>query len=328
MAVRLRSKKPDTPEPKLADLNIAVILPCKNEETAIAHVVSDVRSALPQASVYVYDNASTDKTAEAARAAGAHVRFEPTPGKGHVIRRAFADIEADIFLMMDGDGTYDIASAPSLIRTLLDQQLDMLVAARRQESDGAYRFGHQTGNTLFTWAFQRFFDLPAKDVLSGYRVFSRRFVKSFPSVAKGFEIEVEISAHAASMRLPVGEVELPYKERAEGSVSKLKTYSDGLKIARSMLSFLHAHRPTVIYGPIAAAAAILSLVIGLPVVFEYFETGLVPRFPTAFAAASVMVSALILAAVGLIQRKLARYHAEQKRLAYLAHPPIMRGAQT
>ncbi|MEM7741256.1 MAG: glycosyltransferase [Pseudomonadota bacterium] len=311
----------------IEDYAVAVIIPCKNEEAAIADVVAGFRAVLPSAAIVVFDNASSDNTADVAAAAGAIVRRERNPGKGQVIRRAFADIEADIYLMVDGDGTYDAAAAPAMVHKLLHDQLDMVVAARRHETDAAYRFGHQTGNALFSTAFRLFFDPQITDVLSGYRVFSRRFVKSFPSVAKGFEIEVEISAHAASMRVPTDEFDVTYVDRAAGTESKLRTYRDGLRIFGSMLSFLHAHRPTVLYAPLALAMALFSLTIGLPVVAEYFATGLVPRFPTAIAAASIMLGALLVGAIGIVQRKMARYHTEQKRLVYLSLRSASQGPQ-
>lgn len=302
---------------------VAVVLPCHNEETAIAGVVAAFRAALPEAAVYVYDNASRDRTAAVAREAGAIVRSEPRRGKGQAVRRAFADIEADIYVMADGDGTYDAAAAPRMIEALCAGPLDMVVGVRVPAVAGAaaYRPGHQIGNRAFSALFRRLFKMEMTDLLSGYRVLSRRFVKSFPSVSKGFEIELEISTHAALLRAPSAEVETRYGERAQGSRSKLNTWSDGWRILRRMLTFLRLHRPLFVFGAIAFAGAYLSLLLALPVVVDFLRTGLVPRIPTAILSTGIMLAAITSGVLGLILDHQARYFAEMKRLAYLQMPP-------
>ncbi|MFQ5562191.1 MAG: glycosyltransferase [Parvularculaceae bacterium] len=302
-------------------LDIAVILPCHNEEAAIAGVISEFRAALPGARIYVFDNVSTDGTARAAAAAGAHVRAETLKGKGNALRRAFADINADIFVIADGDGTYDAASAPKMIETMLADTLDMVVGVRAHKEDAAYRPGHVFGNRAFSFLFRRFFRAEYTDVLSGYRVLSRRFVKSFPSVSRGFEIETEVSAHAAYLRLPVKEVVIRYSARADGGESKLNTVWDGLQILRRMLTFLRLYRPLVVFGAISGLGALFSIVLAIPLLEEYLRTGLVPRFPTAILSASAMLAALIVFVVGVILDTQARYFAERKRLSYLTYPP-------
>lgn len=312
------SRPPDL----LPNLSCAVILPCHNEAAAIAAVVADFRSALPGAHIYVYDNASTDETATIACAAGAVVRQAPLKGKGHVIRRALAEVEADIYLMADGDGTYEAAAAPRMVDLLLRERLDMVTGVRRHKGKAAYRTGHQLGNRLFTEVFRRVFRMPMGDVLSGYRVFSRRFVKTFPSVSRLFEIEIELSGHAAFMRLPVGEVETIYAERAEGSQSKLKTWRDGSYIMLKLVRFLSTYKPFLFFGSVSAVLTLTSLALGLPVVVEFLETGLVPRFPTAILATGIMIAAVIFFAMSLTLDVLSRYHAETKRLTYLRDPVL------
>lgn len=313
-----------SPSPKfLPDLRCAVILPCYNEAATIAAVVADFRTALPGAQIFVYDNASTDATTELARAAGAIVRQEPLKGKGHVIRRALAEVEADIYLMADGDGTYEAAAAPRMVALLLRDQLDMVTGVRHHKGKEAYRAGHQLGNLLFTEVFCSVFRMPMRDVLSGYRVFSRRFVKTFPSVSRQFEIEIELSAHAAFMRLPVGEVETAYAERTEGSQSKLKTWRDGSYILFKLVRFLSTYRPLLFFGSVSAVLTLTSLALGLPVVVEFLETGLVPRFPTAILATGIMLTAVIFFAMSLTLDVISRYHAETKRLAYLRDPVLL-----
>ena len=304
------------------DLCCAVILPCHNEAATIAAVVADFQTALPGAQIFVYDNASTDETTELACAAGAVVRQEPLKGKGHVIRRALAEVEADIYLMADGDGTYEAAAAPRMVALLLRDQLDMVTGVRHHKCKAAYRTGHQLGNRLFTEGFCRVFRMPMRDVLSGYRVFSRRFVKTFPSVSRQFEIEIELSTHAAFMRLPVGEVETSYAERAEGSQSKLKTWRDGSYILLKLIRFLSTYKPFLFFGSVSAVLVLTSLALGLPVVVEFLETGLVPRFPTAILATGIMIAAVIFFAMSLTLDVISRYHAETKRLAYLRDPVL------
>ena len=302
------------------DAKIAVILPCYNEEAAIASVVAAFRDALPDAAIYAFDNASTDKTSEAAREAGALVRYEPTKGKGNAVRRAFADVDADIYIMADGDGTYDASAAPALVETLRRECLDMVVGSREKTADAAYRPGHVFGNRVFSGLFRYLFRSEFTDILSGYRVFSKRFVKSFPSTSKGFEIELEMSTHAALLRLPTKEMSTSYGARIEGGESKLNTISDGLRILYKMLSFLRLHRPRFVYSLAALAGAILSVLVAAPVVFEYIQTGLVPRFPTAILATGIMLAAFVVFAIGVILDAQARYFAETKRLAYLRIP--------
>ncbi|MEL7490291.1 MAG: glycosyltransferase [Pseudomonadota bacterium] len=308
----------------MTEASVAVILPCYNEEAAIADVVADFKSALPEAAIYVFDNASTDDTASVAESAGALVRTEPKRGKGNAVRRAFADVDADIYVMADGDGTYDAASAPELINALRRQSLDMVVGVRRTQAQAAYRPGHVLGNRVFSGMFRYLFRSEFTDILSGYRVFSRRFVKSFPSTSKGFEIELEMSTHAALLRLPTAEIPTDYSERAEGGESKLNTYTDGLRILRRMLSFLRLHRPRFVYGVLAIIAALIAIILATPVVMEYFRTGLVPRYPTLIVASAIMLAAFVLFAVGVILDSQARYFSETKRLAYLRikPPPI------
>lgn len=302
---------------------IAVILPCYNEEAAIAGVVAAFRRSLPDAQIYVFDNNSTDATAKTACAAGAIVRTETVKGKGNAMRRAFADVDADIFVVADGDGTYDAAAAPAMVETMRLQTLDMIVGVREHEGEGAYRPGHVLGNRAFSFIFRRLFRSEFTDILSGYRVLSRRFVKSFPSTSKGFEIELEMSTHAALLRAPVREMPTRYGKRAEGGASKLNTWIDGARILKRMLTFLRLHRPLFVFGTLSVIGAALSMLLATPVVVEYLETGLVPRFPTAILAASIMLAAIVMFVVGVILDAQARYFSETKRLAYLriAPPP-------
>jgi glycosyltransferase involved in cell wall biosynthesis len=300
-------------------LDIAVILPCYNEAAAIAGVVRDFRAALPGAAIYVYDNNSTDDTAAVAEAAGARVRHEPMQGKGNVVRRAFADVEADIYVMADGDGTYDAGRAAELVDLLLGRQLDMVVGARADDSPEAYRRGHRTGNLLFNKTVASLFGDRFRDIFSGYRVFSRRFVKSFPALSEGFEIETELTVHAIQLRMPVAEVPTAYRSRAEGSQSKLRTYRDGLKILFTILRFTQRFRPLLFYSAAAGALAFLSIVLGYPVVIEFFETGLVPRLPTAVLSTGIMLLAALALAIALILNANSRSQLEMKRLKYLEY---------
>lgn len=300
---------------------IAVILPCFNEEAAVATVVAEFRKALPHARVFVYDNASTDDTAAIARRAGALVCTERMKGKGNAMRRAFADIDADIFVVADGDGTYDASAAPAMVETMRRETLDMVVGVRMASADDAYRPGHYAGNRAFSFLFRRLFRFEFTDILSGYRVLSRRFVKSFPSVSKGFEIELEMSAHAALLRLPVVEIETVYGTRPRGGESKLDTWRDGFRILRRMLTFLRQHRPLLVFGTLSLAGAGLALVLAAPLLADYLATGLVPRFPTAVLATAIMLAAIIVFLVGVIVDAQARYFSETKRLAYLRIPP-------
>ncbi len=301
-------------------LEIAVILPCFNEAAAIADVVRDFKRALPGATVYVYDNNSNDDTAAVAVAAGAVVRHEPMRGKGNVVRRAFSDVEADVYVMADGDGTYDAKCAGELVALLCDRQLDMVVGARHDDSTAAFRRGHRFGNLMFNKAIAWLFGDRFRDVLSGYRVFSRRFVKSFPALSAGFEIEPELTVHAIQLRMPVAEMPTMYSVRAEGTESKLRTYRDGLRILFTIGRFIQRVRPLLFYGVIAILLGLLSVSLAYPVVIEYFETGLVPRFPTAILATGIMLLAALSLAIALILNATSRGQLEMKRLKYLEYP--------
>ena len=304
-------------------MKVAVLIPCYNEEKAIPMVVRDFRAALPDADIYVYDNNSKDRTVEVARASGAFVRSEPLQGKGNVVRRMFADIEADIFVMVDGDGTYDAASAPGMIERLLSGHLDMVVGSRLQtEAAEAFRAGHHLGNKLLTGTVSYIFGDRFDDMLSGYRIFSRRFVKSFPAVSAGFETETELAVHALSLRLPVAEVETPYGARQEGSVSKLNTYRDGIRISWMILQLFREEKPLVFFSLLFLFFAIISIGLGVPVVVEFTETGLVPRLPTALLATAVMLLGVLCLVAGFVLDNVTRGRREIKRLAYLALPPL------
>lgn len=302
---------------------LAVILPCYNEEAAIADVVRDFRAALPQAVVYVYDNNSKDRTVEAAHAAGAVVRRETRQGKGHVVRRMFADVDADIYVLADGDGTYDAASAPALVEKLVGEQLDMVVGSRLTTYEGeAFRRGHRFGNDLLTGFLGMCFGRTFTDILSGYRVFSRRFVKSFPALSRGFEIETELSVHALELRMPIAEVVTAYKARAAGSASKLRTYRDGFRILMMILNLFKEERPLAFFSIIASTLALAAVVLSYPVFITYFETGLVPRFPTAILSTGLMILACLSLTCGFVLDTVTHGRREMKRLAYLAIPPI------
>lgn len=303
----------------MIERRVAVLIPCHNEEQAVGDVVLRFRAALPGAAVYVYDNCSTDATAERARAAGAMVRSESRPGKGNVVRRMFADVEADVYVLVDGDGTYDPASAPALIDRLVKDELDMVVASRFAEAEGgAFRHGHHLGNRMLTGFVSALFDHPLEDMLSGYRVFSRRFVKSFPALSAGFETETELTVHALALRMPIAEVPAPYGVRAQGTASKLRTYHDGFRILGTILSLFKGERPLLFFSLIGGALAALGLALGYPVVVEYLHTGLVPRFPTAILATGIMILAFLSLASGFILDTVTRGRREARRLFYLA----------
>ncbi|MBV9841446.1 MAG: glycosyltransferase [Sphingomonadaceae bacterium] len=299
---------------------VAVILPCYNEEAAIAQTVAAFRAALPDAAIYVYDNNSRDGTVAAARAAGAVVRTERTQGKGAVVRRMFADIEADIYVLADGDATYDASAAPEMVRMVLDEQLDMVVGARRSELELAYRPGHRFGNRLLTGMLARLFGRSFSDILSGYRVFSRRFVKSFPILSTGFEIETEISVHALELRMPVAELVTAYGARPEGSVSKLSTYGDGWRILRTILTLFRVERPVLYFGGIGALLLAVALILAIPLGITYAQTGLVPRLPTALLSTGLTIVAVLCFFCGLILDTVVRGRREVRRLAYLGLP--------
>lgn len=301
-------------------LQVAVLIPCYNEAVAIPQVVRDFRAALPHAGVYVYDNNSGDGTAAAAAAAGAIVRHEPWQGKGNVMRRMFSDVEADIYVIVDGDGTYHAASAPRLIDALLGQQLDMVVGARLEQASAAYRPGHRLGNRALTGLVSMIFGRNIRDMLSGYRVFSRRFVKSFPAMSTGFEIETELSVHALELRMKIAEIDTPYGARPEGSASKLSTIRDGWRILKLVSHLMKEERPADFFGATFLALLVLSLGLGVPVIAEFVQTGLVPRVPTAILATGIMVLAFLMLTCGIILETVTTSRREMKRLAYLQIP--------
>jgi glycosyltransferase involved in cell wall biosynthesis len=299
---------------------IAVLVPCFNEQETVGAVVSAFRSHLPDAMIFVYDNASADLTSERARNAGAIVRNEPLRGKGYVVRRMFADIEADIYVLVDGDGTYDAASAPALIDALVRESLDLVSAVRVDSSQKAYRAGHRFGNWLLTHLVAQLFGKRFSDMLSGYRVMSRRFVKSFPALSTGFEIETELTVHALQMRIPIAEFPTPYSERPAGSASKLRTVSDGMRIIRTIAYLLKEERPLAFFGTASTVLVLVALALGIPVVLEFVRTGLVPRLPTAVLATGLMIVAALSLVCGLILQTVTRGRIEMKRLSYLSVP--------
>jgi glycosyltransferase involved in cell wall biosynthesis len=304
--------------PKTASLKIAVLLPCYNEEAAIGATVAGFKAALPDATIYVYDNNSRDRTREVAAKAGAVVRTERQQGKGHVVRRMFADIDADVYVMADGDLTYDPAASPAMVDMLLTEQLDMVVGTRRHEAKDAYRGGHVIGNRVFTGLLSGLFGRSFSDIFSGYRVFSRRFVKSFPVLSEGFEIETEMSVHALELRMPVGEVETSYGARPEGSHSKLSTFGDGWKILKTIANLYRVERPVLFYGSIGALLVVAAIVLAEPLVETYLQTGLVPRFPTAILVTGMVIVAVLCIFAGLILDTVTRGRREVRRLAYLS----------
>jgi glycosyltransferase involved in cell wall biosynthesis len=299
---------------------IAVLIPCFNEAVALPNVIAAFRAALPGAEIHVYDNNSTDGTAGVAQAAGARVAHERRQGKGHVVRRMFADIDADFFVLVDGDGTYDAAAAPAMLEKLVGERLDMVTGVRTRDGEDAYRAGHVLGNALLTGLVARLFGAQLGDMLSGYRVFSRRFVKSFPALAGGFETETEFTVHALQLAMPVGEVATSYQARPAGSASKLRTYRDGARILRLILLLVKDERPVPFFSWLAVALFAAGLGLGIPVVLEFLRTGLVPRLPTAIAAACAVMLSFLAVACGLILDSVARGRREMKRLAYLAIP--------
>ena len=299
---------------------IAVLVPCYNEEAAVAAVVAGFRTALPTAEIYVYDNNSRDRTAAVAREAGAIVRSERRQGKGHVVRRMFADVEADVYVLVDGDATYDAPSAPGMIDRLLDDRLDMVVGLRVGQAQAAYRLGHRTGNRMLTGFLSSTFGHAFKDILSGYRVFSRRFVKSFPVLSDGFEIETELAVYALELSLPVAEVETPYYARPEGSFSKLNTWRDGFRILGTMLKLYRSERPLRFFTGIGIVLAVVSVILAIPIVITFIETGLVPRLPPAVLSMGLMIMALLSVSSGLVLDTVTRGRREMKLLAYLSQP--------
>lgn len=299
---------------------IAVLIPCHNEEATIADVIAGFRAQLPDAVVFVYDNASTDATASVARKSGAIVRQERLRGKGNVVRRMFADVEADAYVLVDGDNTYDAASAPMMIEALVGDSLDLVNAARVDQQKGAYRRGHRFGNWLLTATVARLFGKRFSDMLSGYRVMSRRFVKSFPALSSGFEIETELTVHALELRVPIAEFPTPYRERPPGSFSKLKTFSDGARILRTIASLVKEERPMSFFGYLGIALAAFSIGLAVPIFEEFLRTHMVPRFPTAILATGLMILAFLSITCGLILSTVTRGRLEIKRLHYLSIP--------
>lgn len=297
---------------------VAVLLPCYNEEAAIAATIAGFRDALPEATIYVYDNNSRDRTRELAVKAGAVVRTERLQGKGHVVMRMFADIDADIYVMADGDLTYDPNSAPAMVDMLIVEQLDMVVGTRRHSEKQAYRGGHVLGNRIFTGLLSGLFGRSFSDIFSGYRVFSRRFVKSFPVISSGFEIETEISVHALELKMPVGEVETIYAARPDGSESKLSTYADGWRILRTIVTLYRVERPALYYGLIGAFLVALAIILAVPLVITYVHIGLVPRVPTAILVTGIIIIAVLCFFAGLILDTVTRGRRELRRLAYLS----------
>jgi glycosyltransferase involved in cell wall biosynthesis len=296
---------------------IAVLIPCYNEAEAIEDVVKQFAAALPTATIYVYDNNSTDDTKARAARAGAIVRIETFQGKGNVVRRMFADIEAEAYVLVDGDGTYDAASAAIMVDTLLANSLDMVNGSRVPVSSAAFRPGHVFGNKLLTGTVAAIFGNRLKDMLSGYRVFSRRFVKSFPALASGFETETELTVHALELRLPLAEIQTPYRDRPPGSKSKLNTFRDGFRILRTIVYLVKEERPMQFFSLVALALFAASLALGWPVVATYIETGLVPRLPTAVLAVGTMILAAVSFIAGLILDTVTLSRRELKRLHYL-----------
>ena len=303
----------------LDGVRIAVLVPCYNEAMTIAKVVQDFRVYLSQADIYVYDNNSKDETAEIARSAGAILRQEYRQGKGYVVRRMFADIDADVYVMVDGDATYDAASAPYLVAELLRGPFDMVNGARIARSPEAYRIGHAFGNKLLTGLVRYIFGTATKDMLSGYKVFSRRYVKSFPAMSSGFEIETELIVHALELGMPVSEIQPPYGERPEGSESKLRTFSDAFRILRLIGLMVKEERPLFFFTSAGTLLAAVALALGTPIVVEYFSTGLVPRLPTAVLATGLMLASLLALACGFILDTVTRGRREIKRLYYLSY---------
>lgn len=297
---------------------IAVLIPCYNEAEAITAVVRDFAAALPEATIYVYDNNSRDATRERAAAAGAVVRSETFQGKGNVVRRMFADVEAEVYVLVDGDGTYDAASARRMVDRLLAESLDMVNGARVPVAAAAFRPGHVLGNRMLSRTVTAIFGDRIRDLLSGYRVLSRRFVKSFPALASGFETETELTVHALELRLPVAEVETPYRDRPAGSVSKLRTYHDGFRILRTIFSLVKEERPLRFFASVAVVLALIALALGVPLVTEFARTGLVPRLPTAVLATGLILLAAVSFVAGLILDTVTLGRREMKRLHYLS----------
>jgi hypothetical protein len=307
-------------QPARTAISVAVLIPCFNEEAAIGKVVADFRRALPTAAIYVYDNNSSDRTVEVASAGGAIVRSEELQGKGNVVRRMFADVEADVYVLVDGDDTYDASCAPVVVEKLIDGRFDMINCARVSEIKDAYRRGHRFGNFMLTRMMAGTFGHRIKDMLSGYRILSRRFVKSFPALASGFEIETELTVHALELRMAVAEVPTAYKERPPGSLSKLRTVRDGFRIFRTIIVLIKEERPLQFFSVLAAVMAFAAVVLAVPIVVTFLQTGLVPRLPTAILATGLMLLASLSLVCGLILDTVTRGRQEMKRMSYLRIP--------
>ena len=301
-------------------MKTAVLIPCYNEAAAITQVVQDFRRVLPEAAIYVYDNNSKDNTVAIAKAAGAIVRTETLQGKGNVVRRMFADIEADIYVLVDGDATYDAASAPKMIQALLTEPLDMVNGARVTDIEKAYRPGHKFGNWLLTSMVAWIFGNRISDMLSGYRVMSRRYVKSFPALSAGFETETELTVHALELRMPITEMPTPYKDRPEGSVSKLSTFKDGFRILWTIIVLVKEERPMQFFSLFAALLVLVAILLIIPIVVEFLHTGLVPRLPTAVLSMGLMILSFLSLSCGLILDTVTRGRREMKRMRYLNVP--------
>ncbi len=304
---------------------IAILMPCFNEELTVGRTVSAFREALPLATVYVYDNNSTDATVDVAQAAGAIVRKEPRQGKGNVVRRMFADIDADVFVLVDGDATYEAQAAPRMVRRAIEENLDFVNGARVSRSMDAYRRGHQFGNYILTALVRSLFGKQFTDMLSGYKVFSRRYVKSFPAMSRGFEIETELTVHALELRMPSGEEFTTYGERPSGSVSKLSTFRDGARILRLIFDLVRNERPLQFFGLIGMALILVAVALAVPLAETYLETGLVPRLPTAVLIIGLIITGFLSCLAGLILDVVATMRSEMKRLAYLSYPPVSPG---
>ncbi|HLW92522.1 MAG TPA: glycosyltransferase [Roseiarcus sp.] len=311
----LEGREPQSPAPR-----VAVVIPCHNEAATIAKVVGQFHAALPQARIIVFDNVSTDDSSRRAQEAGAEVFFEPRPGKGNVVRRMFADVDADIYVMADGDGTYDASAAPRLVAEIAENNVDMVVGAREEVFADAHRRGHAIGNKLFNRLYKALFGSGFEDIFSGYRAFSRRFVKSFPALSSGFEIETELSVHASQLRLPTAEIATPYGEREAGSPSKLRTIRDGVRILSTFALLLKETRPALFFGSLAGITMLTAIILAAPILATYAETGLVPRVPTVILCTGLTLCAALMGFCGLILDSLARARVEQKRILYLAVP--------
>lgn len=313
----INTRSPSTISP---NVTVAVLLPSYNEEATIGKVVTDFQHALPNATIYVFDNNSTDETSRIAAAAGAAVRKEQLQGKGHTVRRMFADIEADAFVMVDGDDTYDASAAPYMVELLLRERLDMVVGRRIDSDTAAYRTGHRFGNAVLTGTVSWLFGARFQDMLSGYRVFSRRFVKSFPVFSPGFEIEAEITVHALTLQMPIQEVPTTYRPRPRGSVSKLHTYQDGFRILKMIFDLVRGERPLLFFSLTSFLFAIVSLSLGYPIVMQFLRTGLVPRFPTAILATGVAILSALSLASAFVLDTVTRSRRSAIKLSYLAIP--------